>query len=107
MHNRLSRVVVASVALGACLFLQGCEDQLTLANYNQIKTGQADYEVEKLLGGKGVKDETTGMSISGAGIASSSGGGSQVTFIWKGRGKEVSVTFAGGKVVTKSQRGLE
>lgn len=107
MHNRLSRVLLASAALSACIFLQGCEDQLTLANYNQIQTGQSDYEVEKLLGGKGERDDTSGIGISAGGIATSNSGGSQVTFIWKGKGKEVSVVFSGGKVVTKSQRGLE
>jgi hypothetical protein len=106
MHTRFSRVLIASLTLATCVFLQGCEDQLTLANFDQIKTGQAEYEVENLLGGKGERDDTTGVSISAGGIAGSSTN-SQLTYIWKAKGKEVSVTFQGGKVVTKSQRGLE
>ena len=40
------------------------------------------------------------------GIASGGSSNSQSTYIWKSKGKEVAVIFAGGKVVTKSQRGL-
>lgn len=106
MHTRTTRALLASAVFAAALFIAGCEDQLTLANYDKIQTGQAQHEVESLLGGPGERDETTGLSISAGGIAGGSGGNSQSTYIWKSRSKEVSVVFTGGKVVNKSQRGL-
>lgn len=107
MHNRTPRAFLASTVFAAALFIAGCEDHLTLANYDKIQTGQAQHEVEGLLGGPGERDQTTGMSISAGGIAGGSGGNSQSTYIWKSKGKEVSVVFTGGKVVNKSQRGLQ
>lgn len=107
MHTRTTRALFASAVFAAALFIAGCEDQLTLANYDKIQSGQQQHEVESLLGGPGERDQTTGMSISAGGIASGSGANSQITYIWKTKGKEVAVVFAGGKVVTKTQRGLQ
>ncbi len=107
MHTRTTRALFASAVFAAALFIAGCEDQLTLANYDKIQSGQQQHEVESLLGGPGERDQTTGMSISAGGIASGSGANSQITYIWKAKGKEVAVVFAGGKVVTKTQRGLQ
>ncbi|MFN5946010.1 MAG: hypothetical protein ACK5ZG_10900 [Phycisphaerae bacterium] len=106
MQNRTTRALFASAVFAAALFIAGCEDQLTLANYDKIQTGQQQHEVEQFLGGPGERDETSGVSISAGGIASGSSSNSQSTYIWKSKGKEVAVIFAGGKVVTKSQRGL-
>jgi hypothetical protein len=106
MNIRPLRVLVAACILAGTCVIAGCEDQLTLANFDKIQTGQAQHEVENLLGGAGERDQATGVSISSGGIASSSGGGSQSTYIWKSKGKEVSVTFQGGKVVNKAQIGL-
>lgn len=106
MRTRTTRAVLVSTLFAAALFIAGCEDQLTLANYDKIQTGQQQYEVEQLLGGPGERDETSGVSISAGGIASGSGSNSQSTYLWKSKGKEIAVIFAGGKVVTKSQRGL-
>jgi hypothetical protein len=63
-------------------------------------------EVEAILG-EGKQDTTSGVSISGAGIASGGNRASGVaTYIWKDARKEISVTFQDGKVISKGKAGF-
>lgn len=70
---------------------------LTLGQYNQIKTNMPRSEVEMLLGGKGTQ------------VSSSTGGG--VTFEvhkWETSDyKTIIITFKNDKVMTKTQVGLK
>jgi len=99
---------VALVLLAALLLLplSGCEDKLTQANYDQIKTGMSLHEVEKILGGKGEMVDRGGMSVSGAGIASGSGQTSQQLYEWRKGSKAITVLVTDGKVVQPGKEGF-
>ncbi|HYF13541.1 MAG TPA: hypothetical protein VD971_00565 [Phycisphaerales bacterium] len=98
--------IFAPFALASCLLLGGCEEKVTPETYAQLKTGMAQHEVEAILGGPGEKQDVGGMSISAAGIAGGAGANSQLTYVWKEKGREVSVTFADGKVVNVGKSGF-
>jgi hypothetical protein len=70
---------------------------LTMAKYEQIKTGTPRSQVEEILGGKGTE------------VSSSSGGGLTFTVNkWEGDNfKSIILTFKNDKVMTKSQVGLK
>jgi hypothetical protein len=110
--NRLPRRTLPSrLALALCassfVLLSGCEEKLNDANFNAINTGMTLSEVEKILGGKGEKQEITGVSISAAGVGGSArGSGDQYTYVWKDNNKEISVTTQGGKVISKGKAGF-
>jgi len=88
-------------------FVGGCEEKITQENYLAIKPGMALHEVEQILGSKGEADSASGVSISGAGIASGGSTSSrQSNYSWKKGRKEISVVIEGGKVVTSSKAGF-
>ena len=105
-RTKTGLVTFAAVAL---LALAGCKDKITSSNYDSIRTdskaGMTLQEVEGILG-PGDKQEVTGVNIGSGGVASGSTASSQLTFVWKKNGKEISVTFQDGKAVSKSQFGL-
>ncbi|HLO42027.1 MAG TPA: hypothetical protein VK176_13455 [Phycisphaerales bacterium] len=93
--------------LAAVCILAGCENKVTLDNYNAITTGMTQSQVEKLLGGKGEKQEVGGVSIGADGLASGAKQASNHTvYVWKQDRAEISVTFVDGKMVDKGQSGL-
>ncbi len=101
-----SRLAVALCA-SSFLLCSGCEEKINDANFNAITTGMTLSEVEKILGGKGEKQEISGVSISAAGVGGSSrGSGDQYTYVWKDNNKEISVTTQGGKVINKGKAGF-
>jgi hypothetical protein len=102
----LAARMLAPLALASCLLLGACEETVTPETYAQLKTGMAQHEVEALLGGPGEKQDVGGMSISAAGIAGGAAANSQLTYVWKEKGREISVTFADGKVVNIGKAGF-
>jgi hypothetical protein len=84
--------------------LSGCESKVSVDNYNAIATGMTLPQVEAILG-KGENVTPTGMSVSGAGIASSSSSKDDM-YSWKESGAEITVTIRDGKVVAKGKVGL-
>ena len=96
------------LATAAILFVAiGCEDKINSAGFNSISTGMTLGQVEKLLSSKGEKQEVSGVSISGAGIAGGSGTNSQDIYVFKKGMKEISVTLdKDGKVIAKSSAGF-
>jgi uncharacterized lipoprotein YehR (DUF1307 family) len=102
----MNRFTTCCLPLAAMvLVLSGCKDKLTSDNYDAIQMGVAMHEVEAILG-PGEKQEISGVSISGAGVASSGSNNSQQTYIWKSNGKEIAIIFQDGKVVNKNKAGL-
>jgi hypothetical protein len=99
---RLSRFAVC-VLVGVALC--GCEDKITAENLALITPGMTMDQVVTILG-EGERQELQGMSISAAGLAGGAASNSQTTYVWKGKGKEISVTFKDGKVVTTGRSGL-
>jgi len=87
------------------LLLVACEKKVTLDNYNAIKVGMTQAEVENMLG-KGELQVNSGASISGAGVLGGATQNSLDTYTWREGQKEISVTFKDGKVFTSSNGGL-
>lgn len=98
----LPALVLGGVLLA--LPLAGCESKVTNDNFNQITTGMSLAQVEAILG-KGENVTPTGMSVSGAGIASSSSSKDDM-YSWKDQGAEITVTIRDGKVVAKGKAGM-
>lgn len=99
--QRWLAVCVAAAAMN----MAGCEDKINESSFSQIQPGMDVFTVEKMLGGKGEIETASGMSISGAGIASGSTS-SQTTLVWKKNGKQISVVADKGKVVSKGKDGF-
>jgi len=89
--------LLSSVLIGLLTVLVACESKVTQANLDRIKPGMTIQEVERILG-KGEPQESSGMSISGAGVAGSSHQSSQNIYIWKTPKMEITVICEGGKV---------
>lgn len=92
----------AFFGLAAAILMFGfvaCEKKLTQANHDKLAAGQTLGQVEAILG-KGTRQEITGMSISGAGIAGGSTGSSLDTYVWKDGARELSVVFKEGKSIS-------
>jgi len=103
---RVGAIVVGSAVAFTCVAtLPGCEEKITQESYVQITPGMTLGQVEAMLGGKGERQEVTGMSVSGAGIAGGSSS-TQEIYVWKKNRKEISVTMGGGKVVSVSKAGF-
>jgi outer membrane protein assembly factor BamE (lipoprotein component of BamABCDE complex) len=70
---------------------------LTMAKYNQLKTGMARSEVERILGGPGTE------------ISSTSGGSSTFSVDkWQGENySSIIISFRNDKILSKSQVGLK
>jgi len=88
------------------LALVGCEERLTLTNYEQIENGMTVAEVEGLLG-PGQEQTSGGFGIGAEGLVSGSdGGGSQKVLTWEEGGKTVIVTFSDNQVVGRRKDGF-
>lgn len=92
-------VAFVSVALPSC-----GEDKVNASNYDAITVGMTLGQVEGIMG-KGEKQEVSGVSISGAGVAGSARS-TQDIYVWKSGLKEISVTIVADKVVSKSKAGF-
>ncbi len=101
MRARWTLGVVAALGI-----LVGCQERVSNENFDKISVGMTKDQVEHILG-KGKRQDVGGVSISGSGIAGQAGGpGDTPTFIWESNGKEISVTFKDGKVISKGKAGL-
>jgi hypothetical protein len=95
------------LALAAALFLGACDQnsKLTDKNYESIKTGMLQSQVESILGA-GTDDSGHGsVDISNGGIASQKGPAEKV-LVWKDKKQKIVVIFQGGKVVQKQKTPL-
>ncbi|MFO0856356.1 MAG: hypothetical protein U0640_03235 [Phycisphaerales bacterium] len=85
--------------------LCGCEPAIDEQVYGQIKQGMKLSEVETLMGGKGEREEISGMSVSGAGIAGGTTS-SVERYIWKNKGAQISVEVKDGIVQNVGKAGF-
>ena len=104
--NRILALVAAAVCLLAVLPLAGCESKVSDENFDRITTGMTRDQVEAFMG-EGEREDVSGVSISGAGIA----GGSPAqpttkTFSWKDGQKQIIVEFKDEKVISKRKAGF-
>ena len=96
--------LLGAAAATGCV-LGGCEAQVSSDTYAQLQPGMTLSDVERIMGGKGTRQEVAGMSISAAGIGSTGGSPPEV-WVWKSNRREISVTMSGGKVVSFSKAGF-
>ena len=102
------RAACAVAALVFVLAASGCENALSLESYEQITVDMSQSEVETILG-VGEEQTASGTDISAGGLVSGSGSesGRDRTFLWKADHRQIVVNFRDGKVLSKSQQGLE
>ncbi len=85
---RSCRIVVLATA--ACALLAGCGSKVNKSNFDRIKVGMTQTEVEDILG-KGEIKNSTSISMPGANMS-----GKQET--WKDGDKTIMVTYMNDKV---------
>lgn len=85
--------------------MAGCEEKVSADKFALLSQGMTLHDVEKVMGGKGERQEVSGMSVSAAGVA---GGATstQEIWVWKAGRKEISVTMVGGKVGAIAKSGF-
>ncbi|UCD30609.1 MAG: DUF3862 domain-containing protein [Planctomycetota bacterium] len=89
---------MGAVLIGLILVaFAGCS-KVTQENYDKISTGMTLDEVQKILG--------KGTEKSGVGGAIGDLSASAKTITWGSEEKNITITFANDKVVTKTQKGL-
>lgn len=98
----------ATVAIVACAgaVMTGCEeDRVNAESFDAITIGMTIGQVEGIMGKAGEKQEVTGTSISGAGLAGAARS-TQEIYVWKSGLNEISVTVVADKIVSKSKAGF-
>ena len=75
----------------ACVMLAACGSQLSLDNYNKLKSGQTYDEVKKIIGEPARCDEMLGIR----------------SCVWGDEQRGISVNFVGGQAVLLSARNLK
>ena len=106
MKKYMRGVMLAIVMLAPPALLAGCEDKVSQASFDQIQIGMTLGEVEHIMGGKGSRQEVTGVSISGAGVAGGGPTSSEDIYVWSKGRKEISVKIKDNKVTDRSSSGI-
>lgn len=85
---------------------------VTSANYNKIRTGMTESQVERILG-KGVEQSSSSVSVPGVSVEAPGAhfsargySASAKVVTWENGMKAIIVTFSNGRVVGKGQYGL-
>lgn len=96
----MNRKAVLGMFAGVCLTLvAGCTDAVSEENFTQITNGMSLSQVEDILG-SGEKEDRSGVSISGAGIAGGSANTpTTTTYSWKSGQKQIIIEFKDDKVI--------
>ncbi len=98
--------IVLPALLAALLLLVGCEEKVTLENYEQIEKGMTLAQVEQILG-EGRLEESSGTSLGTGGIPERSRDDvSNRTYVWEEDGKIITVKIIDDKVASKTKRGF-
>jgi hypothetical protein len=100
------RPIVAAALSLACLLIVSCQ-KVNDDSYAKVKDGMTLSQVQSILG-EGDKEDSSGTSISAAGMAgkSSSDASRRQTYLWKDGEKQIVIDFADDKVVAKRKIGF-
>ncbi len=107
MIHRHVRVLCAAALCSLAVFTApGCDDKVSDENFEKITLGMRYDQVQGFMG-EGEREDVSGTSISGAGIA---GGSPNVattkTFSWKSGNKQIVVETKDEKVIAKRKVGF-
>lgn len=91
-------VAIGLLAVLALTMAVGCGSKISKENFDKIKTGMTQAQVEKILG-KGTEE-----AAAGGALGALTGSGKVIT--WKDGEKSIIVTFVNGKVTTMVKKGL-
>lgn len=94
-----------AIALAAFCLLVGCEEKVTLDNYDAIEIGMAQHKVEAILG-SGVNQDVGGRGIDSSGLMTGSEADARATYLWEENGKQIIITFENQVVKTKQKSGF-
>ena len=105
MRPRILSCAIALSLAAAIGPLAGCEEHLTMENYETIADGMTLSEVETILGGSGEDQTTGGVGIGATGLEGQEA--TEAVYVWTEGDRQVIVTFRDAKVHNKRQIGLE
>ncbi len=94
--------------VGLCALLCGCGSKINKGNYDKVKTGMSEQEVQAILG-PGEEQASTAVStpgVSAGGISVPGMSMSGSNKVWKDGAKAITITFINGKVTAKAEIGL-
>lgn len=102
----MSRRIVsfAAAAVVACAIC-GCEDAVTMENYEQLEQGMTLSEVESIMGGAGEDQTMGGVGIGATGVEGQAA--TESVYVWSEGDAQIIATFRNGKMHGKRQVGLE
>jgi hypothetical protein len=110
VYYRSAKVLLSlALVLVVCVAVSGCGSKVSKANFDKIKDGMTEKEVEDVLG-KPTQTGDTGAAA--AAISSKIPGADKIKMPnmkvaqWKDGNKAISITFVDGKVAQKLGVGL-
>lgn len=102
LKNKVLPLIILCLVLNACTLLN---PTITKSKYNQVKTGMALSEVEKIIGKPG--ETTAEFAVAIPGVPNFPNG-NQAFYQWKNAdGGSMSAVFINDKLVFKSQANLQ
>jgi hypothetical protein len=105
----MKKMLVSIGLLGLLLtVLPGCGSKVSKSNYDKVKEGMTETQVEAILG-KGKEQASSDVSVPGmsaGGVSVPGMSASAKVLVWEDGGKIISISFMNGKVVSKAQAGL-
>lgn len=113
MLDRLVAIGRMFIVVLFCLLAVGCGGKLSIGNYEKIKEGMTESEVQAILG-IGEEQASSSINIPGQSISVPGGGNVSIKGMsssakvvkWESGGKVITITFSDGKVMAKAQFGL-
>jgi major membrane immunogen (membrane-anchored lipoprotein) len=108
MPSSSARVASLAVLFVLCFVLTGCgKSKVTKENFDKITNDMTLAQVEAILG-EGDKQGDAANMAAQVGVDVTGGAGSPATtdYAWESGQKSITVTFKGGKVISKRNAGL-
>jgi len=107
LHHTLSRLAAVFVLGLSVLLVTGCEETITIENYQLIENDMDLIAVEDILGGPGELQVASGVGIGASGMLEKQGGeGDTKDYLWGDTSEGILVKFKQGRVVHKQKYGL-
>jgi hypothetical protein len=104
----LGRALAGGAAVVCVLSLAGCGAPINEDTYAQITDGMTYEDVKRIMGSDGELQDGAGFSIGGGGVLGQGKGISADYKVrtWRDGNKEITVTFANGKMIMKNKAGF-